>query len=163
MRDRAEKAEAERDEARAEIERLRWEVEQHCDGARRATNERDALAATVRRVEAVRDAALAEPNGVRWGSAAVAEILTTALAGPDDTEDDPTVCVTHMRFLPCRKDGRHVESSDPADVAKVAAHQAGKALADDRPHSRACGIRRHEHGVDCHANCPTCAGGKWGL
>lgn len=29
---------------------------------------------------------------------------------------------------------------------------------DSRPHSRACGIRRHEHGPDCHSNCPTCAG-----
>lgn len=26
------------------------------------------------------------------------------------------------------------------------------------PHSRACGIKRHEHGRDCHANCPTCGG-----
>jgi len=26
------------------------------------------------------------------------------------------------------------------------------------PHSRACGIRRHDHGVDCHSNCPTCGG-----
>jgi len=29
---------------------------------------------------------------------------------------------------------------------------------DDRPHSRACGIRNHEHGPDCHSNCPTCHG-----
>lgn len=26
------------------------------------------------------------------------------------------------------------------------------------PHSRACGVRRHEHGPDCHRNCPTCGG-----
>ena len=26
------------------------------------------------------------------------------------------------------------------------------------PHSRACGIRKHDHGTDCHANCPTCHG-----
>ena len=26
------------------------------------------------------------------------------------------------------------------------------------PHSRACGIRRHAHGSDCHQNCPTCHG-----
>ena len=26
----------------------------------------------------------------------------------------------------------------------------------DAPHSRACGITRHSHGVDCHKNCPTC-------
>lgn len=26
------------------------------------------------------------------------------------------------------------------------------------PHSRACGIRKHEHGVACHRNCPSCQG-----
>lgn len=26
------------------------------------------------------------------------------------------------------------------------------------PHSRACGWRQHEHGPDCHSNCPTCGG-----
>jgi hypothetical protein len=29
---------------------------------------------------------------------------------------------------------------------------------DDPPHSRACGVRRHDHGPDCHPNCPTCGG-----
>lgn len=29
---------------------------------------------------------------------------------------------------------------------------------DDRPHSRACGITPHNHGVWCHQNCPTCHG-----
>lgn len=29
---------------------------------------------------------------------------------------------------------------------------------DERPHSRACGIRQHEHGPDCSDNCPTCQG-----
>ncbi len=29
---------------------------------------------------------------------------------------------------------------------------------DQRPHSRACGITRHDHGPDCHSNCPTCHG-----
>lgn len=27
-----------------------------------------------------------------------------------------------------------------------------------RPHSRACGIGKHEHGAACSTNCPTCAG-----
>lgn len=26
------------------------------------------------------------------------------------------------------------------------------------PHSRACGIRKHDHGDACHSNCPTCHG-----
>ena|SRR6478735_9709535 len=29
---------------------------------------------------------------------------------------------------------------------------------DNRPHSRACGWRKHDHGTDCHTNCPTCGG-----
>lgn len=31
-------------------------------------------------------------------------------------------------------------------------------VTDVRPHSRACGFRRHDHGPDCHPNCPTCGG-----
>lgn len=33
----------------------------------------------------------------------------------------------------------------------------------DLPHSRACGIRPHDHGPDCHENCPTCHGGLLGV
>jgi len=29
---------------------------------------------------------------------------------------------------------------------------------DERPHSRACGIRSHPHGYRCHMTCPTCGG-----
>lgn len=29
---------------------------------------------------------------------------------------------------------------------------------DERPHSRACGIKIHEHGAACAPDCPTCAG-----
>lgn len=32
------------------------------------------------------------------------------------------------------------------------------AVPSEGPHSRACGIRRHDHGPDCHSNCPTCGG-----
>lgn len=28
----------------------------------------------------------------------------------------------------------------------------------DAPHSRACGIRQHDHGPACHPNCPSCNG-----
>lgn len=28
------------------------------------------------------------------------------------------------------------------------------------PHSRACGIKRHDHGTECHFNCPTCRGSE---
>lgn len=31
-------------------------------------------------------------------------------------------------------------------------------ITDDRPHSRACGIHKHDHGPGCHPNCPTCGG-----
>jgi hypothetical protein len=33
--------------------------------------------------------------------------------------------------------------------------RAGKLMG---PHSRACGVRAHDHGTDCHENCPTCHG-----
>lgn len=29
---------------------------------------------------------------------------------------------------------------------------------DERPHSRACGITPHEHGLSCNPDCPTCHG-----
>lgn len=31
-------------------------------------------------------------------------------------------------------------------------------MTDQRPHSRACGWRKHEHGTECSTNCPTCHG-----
>ena len=31
-------------------------------------------------------------------------------------------------------------------------------VVDQRPHSRACGIRQHEHGPACSGDCPTCHG-----
>lgn len=31
-------------------------------------------------------------------------------------------------------------------------------ISDQRPHSRACGMHAHDHGPDCHTNCPTCQG-----
>lgn len=27
-----------------------------------------------------------------------------------------------------------------------------------QPHSRACGVLKHNHGTSCNANCPTCGG-----
>ena len=31
-------------------------------------------------------------------------------------------------------------------------------MTDRRPHSRACGWRKHDHGVDCAPSCQTCGG-----
>lgn len=31
-------------------------------------------------------------------------------------------------------------------------------MSGERPHSRACGIRKNPHGPECHTNCPTCHG-----
>lgn len=42
------------------------------------------------------------------------------------------------------------DTGEAIDSGKVAEQP------DDGPHSRACGIRKHDHGRDCHANCPTC-------
>jgi hypothetical protein len=33
------------------------------------------------------------------------------------------VCLTHGRFIPCRKQGEHLTSTDPADIEKVRYHQ----------------------------------------
>jgi hypothetical protein len=41
-------------------------------------------------------------------------------------------------------------------LAAIRATVAGQV--DMRPHSRACGIRQHDHGTACHPNCPTCHG-----
>ena len=37
-------------------------------------------------------------------------------------EGGPTVCVPHMRFIPCRKDDGCRLSDDPEDVAHVEAY-----------------------------------------
>lgn len=31
-------------------------------------------------------------------------------------------------------------------------------MSKELPHSRACGITQHKHGIACHHNCPTCHG-----
>jgi predicted Zn-ribbon and HTH transcriptional regulator len=31
-------------------------------------------------------------------------------------------------------------------------------MTEDKPHSRACGYVKHNHGTACHKNCPTCHG-----
>lgn len=41
-----------------------------------------------------------------------------------------------------------VRRPDPADEVFL--------LSDPKPHSRACGITVHDHGVQCAPNCPTC-------
>jgi hypothetical protein len=33
----------------------------------------------------------------------------------------------------------------------------GVPVKDNRPHSRACGIRKHDHGIECAPDCPTCS------
>jgi hypothetical protein len=43
--------------------------------------------------------------------------------------DAPLVCIAHMRFEPCRKEGAdHRLSSDPEDVLRVALYQQEKSL-----------------------------------
>lgn len=50
-----------------------------------------------------------------------------------------------------------------AQLAALAVHPLPSSCApeteepsDDRPHSRACGYRRHPHGPLCAVDCPTC-------
>lgn len=40
-------------------------------------------------------------------------------------DDDPTVCRTHLRFVPCRGRRGCDLSSAPADVARVTEYQQG--------------------------------------
>jgi hypothetical protein len=40
-------------------------------------------------------------------------------------DDEPTVCVTHLAFVPCRRPAPCVWSTDPDDVAKVRRHRQG--------------------------------------
>lgn len=41
----------------------------------------------------------------------------------DDPMDiEPVVCVTHLRFVPCRKAGTHWYSSLPEDIKRVTEH-----------------------------------------
>lgn len=45
----------------------------------------------------------------------------------DATDDDlldnePLVCVVHLRFVPCRKAGDHEYSSLPEDIKRVTEH-----------------------------------------
>lgn len=40
-------------------------------------------------------------------------------------DEHVTVCVKHLRYVPCRKGGEHVFSSKPEDVEKVRRYQSG--------------------------------------
>ena len=42
----------------------------------------------------------------------------------------PEACMTHLRMVPCRKDGPHVFSADPADVARAAGFAARREARD---------------------------------
>jgi hypothetical protein len=45
---------------------------------------------------------------------------------PIETDILATVCVNHLRFMPCRsQDGSHSYSTNPEDIARVTAHQRG--------------------------------------
>lgn len=43
----------------------------------------------------------------------------------EDIFDEQQVCVTHLRFVPCRSDGGHHYSSKPDEVEMVRKHQQG--------------------------------------
>lgn len=54
----------------------------------------------------------------------------------------------------CGQDGHGLRfAAAPVSLEAVKAETA-----DRRPHSRACGFRKHEHGTDCNPNCQTCHG-----
>ena len=54
----------------------------------------------------------------------------------------------------------HTDNNRFVSLADLKFALRGKAPDDlsHRPHSRACGILKHDHGSGCSANCPTCGG-----
>lgn len=80
----------------------------------------------------------------------------------------PDTYVTRARYLPERDVfealvmAHYLPTVDPAveslryTIAELEALQE-RHLATE-PHSRACGIHKHDHGPTCHRNCPTCSG-----
>jgi hypothetical protein len=55
------------------------------------------------------------------------------LTNEEYEHDAAVVCLAHGRFVPCRGDGEHQDSSDPADVAKVRYYQEMSARDSARP------------------------------
>jgi hypothetical protein len=55
--------------------------------------------------------------------------------------DDP-----HCEVCRIREGIRALPITEPAEPQ----------TAHEQPHSRACGIQRHEHGTACHSSCPSC-------
>lgn len=56
---------------------------------------------------------------------------------------------------------RHFIAAQSVAALEAAGYRIVEAPTDwplDAPHSRACGMIRHPHGPNCHANCPTCSG-----
>lgn len=45
-------------------------------------------------------------------------------------------------------------------ITETEMHCPGRSTMSQRPHSRACGIAKHDHGPQCSRNCPTCGGRK---
>ena len=60
-----------------------------------------------------------------------------------DDETPPTVCLAHMRFVPCRRDGDHEISTDPVDVARVNAYHQETPVTEIPTESWSRFIKRH--------------------
>lgn len=56
-----------------------------------------------------------------------------------------------VRYLLAREAEREATPPSAGDGDEVVTTTA-------LPHSRACGFRKHDHGVECSRNCPTCGG-----
>ena len=68
---------------------------------------------------------------------------------------DPTVCVIHWRFVPCRTQTGCVYSQEPEDVQRVSEYQKGATKSEARRLAIVktakcwCGTTNHEHAPDC--------------
>lgn len=80
---------------------------------------------------------------------------------PNDHDARPVTVGTYLdaylRELPPAH-ANHAAAVAMLTIPPGHAVSVGQATADRSPHSRACGIRMHEHGPECFRDCPTCHG-----
>lgn len=104
--------------------------------------------------------ALRPALAARWSEVIRWEIDGPAAADPAATVDARDLPHPPIPHVP----GRTLTDADLDALALRWAvmypppQATGVPAADQRPHSRACGIRPHDHGPACSSDCPTCGG-----
>ncbi|WP_138945266.1 hypothetical protein [Plantibacter sp. M259] len=70
----------------------------------------------------------------------------------------PSIVPELRALLDSVPDERRPCDDEELAAAPVSLEAVKAETTDRRPHSRACGFRKHEHGTDCNPNCQTCHG-----